>query len=516
MTPRLAVPTSPAPLEAFAAHFDDLLSRRNQRQGFRRYLEGLLLGQERNKTLTALANAEPVVGAQNASVQTLQWFLCESCWEAHKVNARRKELLLSDPRTAPTAEGALVLDETGDRKDGKKTAHVGRQYLANLGKVDNGVVSVTSLYADARLYYPLEVEPYTPAHWFERGQSDPGFRTKPQIALELVRREVAAGTLFKAVVADCFYGENDTFRTGLSQITETEREGGPIGFVLALKRSHCWWHREQEEVGSLLEAAEGAGWESAEQTGDWRSVVRPFTDGHEETWWALEIQGERIRAYGPERATRAIIATTDPERFPEASTWFLTTNLPAPGSERAKTSPLAPADLDEVVRLYGLRPWVEQSYKQVKHALGWAQYQVRHDRAIRRHWTLVLCAFSFVWWTCYRPAAPVRPPITPPDEVAAATVSSPASPAADRLPELSRPTATERGEKEPPFVRCVAGCAGPLAGVLADGVAGSAFLARTLDALEPPLAGVERSAASGAAGSPAGKPAARVRALSLR
>ncbi len=48
----------------------------------------------------------------------------------------------STPST-PTAQGALVIDETGDRKDGKKTAHVGRQYLGSVGKVDNGVVSIS-------------------------------------------------------------------------------------------------------------------------------------------------------------------------------------------------------------------------------------------------------------------------------------------------------------------------------------------------------------------------------------
>ena len=78
--------------------------------------------------------------------------------------------------------------------------------------------------------------------------------------------------------------------------------------------------------------------------------------------------------------------------------WYLLTNLPAPGSERAATSSLTPASLAEIVRLYGLRMWVEQSYKQVKHALGWAEYQVRSDVAMRRHWVLVWCAFSFCWW----------------------------------------------------------------------------------------------------------------------
>ena len=39
----------------------------------------------------------------------------------------------------------------------------------------------------------------------------------------------------------------------------------------------------------------------------------------------------------------------------------------------------------------------EQSYKQVKQELGWADFQVRSDRAIRRHQALVNCAFSFCW-----------------------------------------------------------------------------------------------------------------------
>src|SRR5215207_10351724 len=61
---------------------------------------------------------------------------------------------------------------------------------------------------------------------------------------------------------------------------------------------------------------------------------------------------------------------------------------------------LAPVSMAEVVRLYGLRMWVEQSYKQVKHALGWSDYQVRSDLAIRRHWQLVFLAFSFCSWAC--------------------------------------------------------------------------------------------------------------------
>ena len=324
MSTRLPVAPAPEPLEAYAQHFDALFAKRNQRDRFRRYLEGVLLPTERNKTLTALANTEPVVGAQHRQAQSLQWFLSESTWDSHTLNDRRLDLLRADPTTAPDQQGVLAIDETGDRKDGHKTAHVGRQYLANLGKTDNGVVSVSSLWADERIYYPLEVEPYTPAHWFPRGKADPAFRTKPQIAVTLVERAVAAHWPLRAIVADAFYGENETFRTGLARLT--------VGFVLALKPSHCWWHCD-EDVGSLAEVAEVADWDGPERPGAWEPVVRTFRDGHAEVWWALEVVAG---PYGPEKLQRAIVVTTDPFQLPTLTTWYLVTNLPRP-RERARS-----------------------------------------------------------------------------------------------------------------------------------------------------------------------------------
>jgi len=396
MTRRLPVAPSPGPLEECAARFDDLFRRaRAQREGFRRYLEGLLLPAERNKTLTALANTEPVAGAQRKEAQSLQWFLSESGWDPEDLNERRLELLIEDPSTAPNGDGVLVIDEHGDRKWGKRTAHVGRQWLANIGKTDNGVVSVSSLWADEGVYYPLEVEPYTPAHHFGGGKNAPEFRTKLKIAQQLVRRSVEVGVPFRAVVADSFYGEDRGFKRSVEELG--------VGYVLSLKKSHCWWHLEGT-IGALWEAALALGWEGVEEPGEWLMVVRCFRDGHREEWWVLEVEAG---PYGKERAKRALVVTTDPATLPDLATWYLTTNLPAPGSERGNEGDLAPASVAEVVRLYGLRMWVEQSYKQVKHVLGWSGYQVRSDVAIRRHWQLACCAFSFCWWAYGRlPASP--------------------------------------------------------------------------------------------------------------
>jgi SRSO17 transposase len=412
MTRRLPVRPAPGPLEDYAARFDDLFGARAQREGFRRYLEGLLLPAERNKTLTALANTEPVAGAQRKEAQSLQWFLSESGWDPREVNERRLELSFEELTIAPSENGVLVIDEHGDRKWGKRTAHVGRQWLANIGKTDNGVVSVTSLWADEGVYWPMDFEPYTPSHHFEGGKNDPGFRTKLKIASELVEMAVGRGSPFRAVVADSFYGEDEGFKRRLSELG--------AGYVLALKPSHAWWHK-MGEIGSPWEAAITAGeaWRDARHPGDWVKVARSFKDGHQEEWWALEVD---VGPYGPQRERRAVVATTDPERLPDKSTWYLVTNLPHPDSDLDIENELAAADLSEIVRLYGLRMWVEQSYKQVKHVLGFSDYQVRSDLAIRRHWQLVCVAFSFCWWSYGHLPASLEEP-TKTEDAPAASVS---------------------------------------------------------------------------------------------
>jgi hypothetical protein len=109
--------------------------------------------------------------------------------------------------------------------------------------------------------------------------------------------------------------------------------------------------------------------------------------------------------YGPEKKERAVVATTDPQTLPDLTTWYLVTNLPAPTEGMGSEPPFPPASLEEVIRPYGLRTWVEQSYKHVKHALGWSQYQVRSDQSVRRHWQLVCCAFSFCWYHGSHPSS---------------------------------------------------------------------------------------------------------------
>lgn len=370
MTARRPCPPAPGPLEDYAVHFDALFHSLAQRRGLRAYLAGLLVLRERPKTLTALAGAEPLIQAQAASVQQLQFFLSESHWDTDVLATRTLALLCAEPLTAPTTDGVLVIDDTGDRKDGCATDHVARQYLGSVGKVDNGIVAVTTLWAHEQRYYPLHVVPYTPEGRLPEGKQDPAFRTKPQIALTLIERAQAAGIPFQAIVADSAYGDNPLFAQTLAQ--------RHLPHVLAHSGTASRGRAPEEADHTFADAARALPLRA------WQRIVRRFRDGHAERWWAAELT---LFRYGPDQPLRAVCVTTDRRTLPELSTRYLTTNLTT-----------AQASLPEVARLYGLRNWIEQSYKQMKDELGWADFMVRSDRAIRRHWALVCCAFAFCWW----------------------------------------------------------------------------------------------------------------------
>jgi hypothetical protein len=128
-----------------------------------------------------------------------------------------------------------------------------------------------------------------------------------------------------------------------------------------------------------------------------------------------------------------------------------------------------------VVWLYGLRMWVEQSYKQVKHVLGWSQYQVRSDRAIRRHWQLVCCAFSFCWHHQHDVAPP---------------------PSASHAPEQPRLAAPAPEKK-------VRRAARASAGLLAASAASRAGVVGAVDTAAPLLARVVASAPTAPTSTPA-------------
>ena len=254
--------------------------------------------------------------------------------------------------------GVLVVDDSGDRKDGSKTAHVGRQWLGRYGKTGSGVVTVTTVWAGEQVYCPVHAVPDTPAKHFAKGTNDPGFGTRLAIGAGLAIRAREAGFTFRAVCADCAYGDQDGFRAELAQ--------AGLPFVMALRPRRGTWARAAD-AHTPVGAARALAWGGPGDPGDWTEVRRTFRDGHAGTWRAADAE---LGGWGPDGVRRLVVAAADPGTLPDRATWYLVTSLPRPGGPREPGSPHPAAGLAEITRIYAIRNWIEQGCKQVKGRAG--------------------------------------------------------------------------------------------------------------------------------------------------
>jgi SRSO17 transposase len=374
-TPRKPTPPTTEAIDQFCAPFDDLFARYEARQALRQYLIGLLLPREHNKTLVELASLVP--GARR---QALHHFLHNAPWDAEALNQRRLEIWQAHPFLGPHAAGVLIVDETGDPKRGHRIELVAQQYLGKLGHVAGGVVSVTSQWTDGTRQVPLGVKPYRPASRLPLGNKDPAFATKPALAWTLIQEAQAAGIPFRLVVADSVYGES-------SQL-EAHLVSAGIPYIMGLRPSHGTWQLvEDPRHPPAFTPAEAA---AQLPPRAWEYTIRHDRHGASLVRYVAELElGMGLSGYGPTKGFRLIAATLDPATLDPATlkpenTWYLATTLP-----------LEEASPEQVYELYRLRDWIEHYYKPVKHELGWADYQVRPERAIVRHWQLVMLAYTF-------------------------------------------------------------------------------------------------------------------------
>jgi SRSO17 transposase len=244
----------------------------------------------------------------------------------------------------------VVIDETGDRKKGKKTDYVARQYLGSVGKIDNGIVSVNAYGVYENITFPLSVKVFKPKEALKEGDK---YKTKIELASEIITELINEGFNIERVLADSLYGESSEF---IKKVNEYE-----LAYVVAIRSNHGVWLPANHRV----------------RANKWCKFERTFSNQKSETRYIREI------VYGKRRAITYWEITTDPETMPENSTSFVMTNLPG---NLKKT----------LGDLYGLRTWVEYGFRQCKQELGWTDYRFTNFQHIEKWWEIIFCVYTMI------------------------------------------------------------------------------------------------------------------------
>jgi SRSO17 transposase len=334
----------PVPTVAFVddycAHYRSVFPNVRQHEQFTR-LELGLVAETKRKSLPRLAQAT------KADPQAFHHFLAKADWSVEALRAVRLELTRQALRERPFI---LCLDETGDRKKGKTTDYAAHQYIGNVHTLANGVVSVNAYGVLDTVTFPLACKIYKPQRRLKPGDV---YKSKPQLAVELIHELAAQGFHFSVVLADSLYGESWDFTHTLQRLG--------LQYVVAIRSNHSVWTFPGQRVRQTR----------------WRPFDRVFTDGTSERRYRCEF------VFGRRTSTRYFVVTTDPVHLPPETTWHLMTNLPG--------------KIEQTVgNTFGMRPWIAYGFKQAKDELGWADYRLTDAHSIARWWELVMCAYLLV------------------------------------------------------------------------------------------------------------------------
>jgi SRSO17 transposase len=208
-------------IDEYCAEYKDLFKEVRNYECFK-YLHLGIMSPIKIKSLPEIAKLVSI-----NSAQSLHHFLANSDWSVDKLKQKR----LSRLKKALDGNAiTVVIDETGDRKKGKKTDYVARQYLGSVGKVDNGMVSVNAYEVYAKITFPLSVKVFKPKGTLK---AEDKYKTKIELASEIITELIESGFTIELVVADSLSGESSQF---IRKIAEYK-----LNYVLAIRSNHGVW-----------------------------------------------------------------------------------------------------------------------------------------------------------------------------------------------------------------------------------------------------------------------------------
>jgi SRSO17 transposase len=208
------------------------------------YLLGLLSPVER-KNGWQLAEA-----AEHATPYSLQHLLDRAPWDADAVRDDLAEYVVQE---LGDSNGVLVVDETGFLKKGAHSVGVQRQYSGTAGRIENCQIGVFMAYAGRHGRTLMDRELYLPREWTDDLQRRKAtkipehieFKTKPQLAQQMIERAVAANVPFAWIAGDEIYGDNRSLRVWLEQ--------QDLHFVLAVRSNgHVWTEQMRQETAAQM------------------------------------------------------------------------------------------------------------------------------------------------------------------------------------------------------------------------------------------------------------------------
>lgn len=329
----------------------------------------------------------------------MQHFITESNWKARelidKVAVSVSSIL---PKRKMTG---LIIDESGWVKKGDKSVGVGHQYCGNVGKVSNSQVAVFACLSNGDFASMIDARLFLPKDWCndvnrckEAGipAEEMVFRSKLELATEIVRHQKEKGIVFDFVTADGYYGNDASFARTIENLGSVYMLDIHSDAEIYLERPELVLPEKKGSKGpkpkrlraSLLGIKVNA-YLTTIKAEDWRTLnVRNTTKG------VLRGEYHFVKVYIWDKGTNQT----------EQRLLVIRKTISGKGTVEIKYS-FTNANLEQyepegLAYMQAERYFIEHSIKESKHILGMDQFQTRKWLAWQHQIALNFLVSSFI------------------------------------------------------------------------------------------------------------------------
>ena len=384
----------PTELAQYAAIYRELFGRREQKEHYETYLEGLMLELPNKSVETMMLNLK---GDDANSIRNMQHFVSEGSWQDKAILERHWQEVSDD---LGEEKGVLIGDDSGFPKQGEASVGVKRQWCGELGKVANCQMGVFLGYASQQGRTLLNRRLYLPQEWIEAEAyaerrrkcgvpEETAFKTKPALLLEMVKEVQAEGSLpFQWLTCDEAFGRDTAF---LDQV------GDYLWYFAEVENNTRIW-LEQPQTAVPVRSGRG------------RQPTRErLVDGQPQAQ-AVNVVAASLPAAAWRRhtvkegskgtitadfAALRVIAVRD--SLPGPKVWLVLRRNPASGEVKYYLSNAPPeTELVTFAWVSGMRWPIETCFEEGKQELGLGDYQLRSWTGWHHHMTLCILAHFFL------------------------------------------------------------------------------------------------------------------------
>lgn len=355
------------------------------RESFATYAFGIL-GEGDRKSVEPIA-ARASGGDEEAAEQIhdrLLHFLRESPWSDREVR-REAARYVVEAMSAREPVTTWILDDTGFLKQGKLSPGVQRQYTGSAGKIANCQIGVSLSVATATEQVPIDMELYVPKSWTEdrrrcaraRIPDSIVFKTKIELATDLIVRAVDDGIPGEVVLTDAAYGRARAFRDFV--------RGKKLDYAVAIDADARVWLLDESGRHPDAVGVRQLGIELGERA--FRKI----------TWRDGTRSNKKLRSRFAFRRVKPAF-DGEPEPMLREPLWLV---IEWPEGESAPTKFFVTSlrrrmTKKQIVRTIKERWRIERAYEELKGELGLDHFEGRSYTGWNHHVSVVLCCYAFV------------------------------------------------------------------------------------------------------------------------